>query len=176
MSEFEPRRAATVSFRCGAVALLVLLAAAPALAASALDRTQSDHMAPPPPDGNLPIAPPIVQYALPPQWMTIRSKEDWRKAGKFEKELSKDCAALRFNEISPLRFRAYFKGEVMGVAFGHGLNLRDPGKKADRKKIYLFHNGDSTGCTVQSMDNQDPRVNPAAGQATTPTGSGFKKY
>lgn len=170
MSGFDaPIKAAL--WLCG----LTLLGAAPALA-GALERTEQGHMAPPQPGASLPIAPPIVQYALPSQWMTIRSKEDWRKAGKFEKELSKECAALRFNEIEPMRFRAYYKGEVLGVAFGHGLNLNDPGKKADRKKIYLFRNGDSTGCTVQSMDNQDPRVNPAGNQAATPAAGGFKKY
>ena len=160
-----------VLWLCG----LTLLGGTPALA-GALERTEPGHQAPPQPGSSLPIAPPIVQYALPSQWMTIRSKEDWRKAGKFEKVLSKDCAALRFNEIEPMRFRAYYKGEVLGVAFGHGLNLHDPGKKADRKKIYLFRNGDSTGCTVQSMDNQDPRVNPAGTQAGTPAAGGFKKY
>ncbi|PWC57546.1 hypothetical protein TSH7_21625 [Azospirillum sp. TSH7] len=170
MSGFDaPVKAAL--WLCG----LTLLGVTPALA-GALERTEPGHQAPPQPGSSLPIAPPIVQYALPSQWMTIRSKEDWRKAGKFEKDLSKDCAALRFNEIEPMRFRAYYKGEVLGVAFGHGLNLHDPGKKADRKKIYLFRNGDSTGCTVQSMDNQDPRVNPAGTQAGTPAAGGFKKY
>ncbi len=170
MSGFDaPVKAAL--WLCG----LTLLGVTPSLA-GALERTEPGHQAPPQPGSSLPIAPPIVQYALPSQWMTIRSKEDWRKAGKFEKDLSKDCAALRFNEIEPMRFRAYYKGEVLGVAFGHGLNLHDPGKKADRKKIYLFRNGDSTGCTVQSMDNQDPRVNPAGTQAGTPAAGGFKKY
>lgn len=170
MSGFDARRKAAFCL-CG----LSLLGAAPALA-GALERTEPGHQAPPQPGTSLPIAPPIVQYALPSQWMTIRSKEDWRKAGSFEKELSKDCAALRFNEIEAMRFRAYYKGEVLGVAFGHGLNLHDPGKKADRKKIYLFRNGDSTNCTVQSVDNQDPRVNPAGNQAATPAAGGFKKY
>jgi hypothetical protein len=170
MSGFDARCTAAFCL-CG----LSLLGAAPALA-GALDRTEPGHQAPPQPGTSLPIAPPIVQYALPSQWMTIRSKEDWRKAGSFEKELSKDCAALRFNEIEAMRFRAYYKGEVLGVAFGHGLNLHDPGKKADRKKIYLFRNGDSTNCTVQSVDNQDPRVNPAGNQAATPAAGGFKKY
>ncbi|MBY6262841.1 hypothetical protein EI613_13130 [Azospirillum sp. 412522] len=170
MSGFDGRSLAAC-WVCG----LSLLGAAPALA-GALERTEQGHQAPPQPGSSLPIAPPIVQYALPSQWMTIRSKEDWRKAGTFEKELSKDCAALRFNEIALMRFRAYYKGEVLGVAFGHGLNLHDPDKKADRKKIYLFRNGDSTGCTVQSVDNQDPRVNPAGNQAATPAAGGFKKY
>ncbi|CAO3351227.1 hypothetical protein [Azospirillum palustre] len=170
MSGFDVRFLAVLS-----LCALALPGAAPVLA-GALERTEPGHQAPLQPGGNLPIAPPIVQYALPSQWMTIRSKEDWRKAGTFEKELSKDCAALRFGEIEPMRFRAYYKGEVLGVAFGHGLNLRDPGKKADRKKIYLFRNGDSTNCTVQSMDNKDPRVNPAGNQAATPAAGGFKKY
>ncbi|BAI71085.1 hypothetical protein AZL_004470 [Azospirillum sp. B510] len=166
--------------RTAALAILALyglaLPAAPPALAGALERTEPGHQAPPAPGSSLPIAPPIVQYALPSQWMTIRSKEDWRKAGKFEKELSKECAALRFNEIEPMRFRAFYKGEVLGVAFGHGLNLHDPGKKADPKKIYLFRNGDATGCTVQSLDNQDPRVNPAGSPAGTPAAGGFKKY
>ncbi|WP_042696274.1 hypothetical protein [Azospirillum sp. B506] len=170
MCGFDLRRPAA-AWLCG----LMLLGAAPALA-GALERTEPGHQAPPQPGSSLPVAPPIVQYALPSQWMTIHSKEDWRKAGSFEKELSKDCAALRFNEIEPMRFRAFYKGEVLGVAFGHGLNLHDPGKKADRKKIYLFRNGDSTNCTVQSVDNQDPRVNPAGSQANTPAAGGFKKY
>ncbi|MBP2228172.1 hypothetical protein J2847_001454 [Azospirillum agricola] len=115
-------------------------------------------MAPVPPGRDLPIAPPLTKFPLPPQWMTIRSTQDWRKAGRFEKDLSKDCAARRFRELMPMRFRAFFKGEVLGVAFGHGLNLHDPQKKADRKLIYLFRNGNSTACTVQSMTNEDARV------------------
>ncbi len=137
-----------------------------------MDRTAPGHMAPVEPGRDLPIAPPMVHFAMPPQWMTIRSNEDWRKAGNFEKELSKDCAARRFREIESMRFRAFFQGEVLGVAFGHGLNLHDPGKKADRQMIYLFREGDSTACTVLSMSNQDPRVKGGAqGAAPTPTGT-----
>nr|WP_247887273.1 hypothetical protein [Azospirillum sp. SYSU D00513] len=136
----------------------MLLAAAPALAAGPLERTSPGHMAPVPPGSDLPIAPPLTHYALPPQWVTIRSKEDWRKAGRVEKDLSKACAARTFRERIPLRFRAIFGNEVLGVAFGHGLNLHDPKGKADRKLIYLFRNGDSTGCTVVSMTNQDARI------------------
>ncbi len=139
-----------------AAAFLILTS--PALARGALDRTEPGHQSPPPPGQDLPIAPPVVQFPPPPEWMTIRSTQDWRKAGKFEKELSKDCAARRFHEVMPMRFRAYFKGEVLSVAFGHGLNLYDPKKKADRKLIYLFREGDSTACTVQSMTNQDARL------------------
>jgi hypothetical protein len=135
-----------------------LLLASPVLAAGVIDRTDPGHLSPLPPGRDLPIAPPVVQYPLPPEWMTIRSTQDWRKAGKFEKDLSKECAARRFNEVVPMRFRAFFKGEVLSVAFGHGLNLYDPKKKADRKLIYLFRDGDSTACTVQSMTNQDARL------------------
>lgn len=141
-----------------AVAALLLLAAGPAAAKGPLERTAPDHMAPVPPGRDLPMAPPITSFALPPQWVTIRSTQDWRRAGKFEKELSRDCTARRFCEIMPLRFRAYFKGEVLGVAFGHGLNLYDPKKKADRKLIYLFRDGDATNCTVLSITNEDARV------------------
>ncbi|CAO3414429.1 hypothetical protein [Azospirillum doebereinerae] len=137
-----------------------------------MDRTEPGHLSPVPPGRDLPIAPPLVAYPLPPQWMTIRSTEDWRKAGKFEKDLSKDCAARRFRELIPMRFRAYFKGEVLSVAFGHGLNLYDSGRKADRKLIYLFRNGNSTACTVQSMTNQDARLLNDAQPATPPGGAG----
>ena len=142
----------------GAFAVALLLCAVPALAAGPLERTGPGHMAPLPPGSDLPIAPPLLHYPLPPQWVTIRTKEDWRKAGRVEKDLSKACAARSFRERIPLRFRAIFRNEVLGVAFGHGLNLHDPKGKADRKLIYLFRNGDSTGCTVVSMTNQDARL------------------
>ncbi|AWK87942.1 hypothetical protein DEW08_09345 [Azospirillum thermophilum] len=130
-------------------------------------------MAPVPPGRDLPLAPPITSFALPPQWVTIRSTQDWRRAGRFEKDLSRDCAARRFRELMPLRFRAYFKGEVLGVAFGHGLNLHDPQKKADRKLIYLFRDGDATSCTVLSITNEDARVLNDA-QPETAAGAGAK--
>lgn len=131
----------------------------PALAQSPLNRTESGHQPPVPPGGyDLPLSPPVVRYPVPPQWVTIRSTQDWRKAGRFEKALSDLCAARKFREVMHLRYRAIFKGDVLGVAFGHGLNLHDPGKKADRKRIYLFRNGDVTGCTVVSIANEDLRV------------------
>lgn len=156
------------------VAIAGLCFAAPALAAP-LDRTEPGHLPPVPPGGyDLPLSPPVVQFPLPPQWAIIKSTQDWRRAGKFEKDLSRDCAARRFREITPLRFRAFFQGEVLGVAFGHGLNLHDPNKRADRKLIYLFRDGDSTGCTVLSLTNGDARVlNDAQpqGQAKAPYGA-----
>ncbi len=139
--------------------LAALAVAAPAAARSPLDRTDERHLPPVPPGGyDLPLAPPVVRFPLPPQWVTIRSTQDWRRAGRFEKKMSDACAARAFRERMPMRFRAFFKGEMLGVAFGHGLNLVDSRKLADPKRIYLFRNGDSTACTVVSITNEDARV------------------
>jgi len=135
--------------------------------AEPLQRTDPQHLAPVPPGGyDLPLAPPVVRFPLPPQWVTMRSDLDWRKAGRIDKKLSEACAARSFRELQPLRFRAVFKGEVLGVAFGHGLNLYDPDKQADRKMIYLFRNGDSSSCVVVVMQNEDLRVLQEAGASS----------
>ncbi|WP_448202505.1 hypothetical protein [Azospirillum sp. sgz302134] len=139
--------------------MTVVFMAHPTHAQSPLNRTEEQHLSPVPPGGyDLPLAPPVVRYPVPPQWVTIRSTQDWRRVGRFEKKLSDACAERRFRELLPLRYRAVFKGEILGVAFGHGLNLYDSKKLADRKRIYLFRNGDSTGCTVVSITNEDLRV------------------
>ena len=151
-------------------ALLAILALiGPALAGPPMERTDPQHLAPLPPGGyDLPLAPPLVHFPMPPQWVMVRPKEDWRKAGTFDKKLSDACAARKFVEKQGLRFRASFKGEVLGVAFGHGLNLYDPGKLADPKMTYLFRNGDSTYCAVLKMRNEDRAVSGApAGTPTT---------
>lgn len=127
--------------------------------AAPVQRTDPNHLPPVPPGGyDLPLAPPVVRFPLPPQWVTIRANQDWRKTGTIDKGLSAACAARSFREVQPLRFRAIFKGEVLGVAFGHGLNLHDSDKRADRKMIYLFRNGDSSACVVLAMRNEDLRV------------------
>ncbi|WP_051340552.1 hypothetical protein [Azospirillum halopraeferens] len=137
----------------------LLLLAAPAARSGPLERTDPGHMAPLPPGGyDLPLSPPVMRFPLPPQWVTIRVNQDWRTAGRIDKELSKACAERRFRELLPMRFRAIFKRDVLGVAFGHGLNLRDEGKLADPRMIYLFRNGDSTGCIVVAMTNEDARL------------------
>ena len=142
-----------------AITAFLLLTVLPASAKGPLERTDEQHLSPVPPGGyHLPLSPPVVQYPLPPQWVTIRSTQDWRTAGRVEKKLSDACAARTFREQVPLRFRAVFKGDVLGVAFGHGLNLVDTKQLADRKLIYLFRNGDSSGCTVVSITNEDLRV------------------
>jgi hypothetical protein len=152
-----------VSVRFPVLVACAALAAAPALAGP-LERTRPMHQAPPPPNGyNLPLSPPVMHFPMPPQWLAIKSDVDWRKAGTFDKKLSDACAARKFTEKFPIRFRAAYKGEILGVAFGHGLNLADPGKLADPKMIYLFRNGDSTQCGVLKMPNDDPQV---TGKAT----------
>lgn len=144
------------------IAACAALLAVPA-GAGPLERTDPQHLAPLPPGGyDLPLSPPVVRFPLPPQWLTIRSDQDWRKAGTFDKKLSDACANRNFVQKQELRFRAVFKGEVLGVAFGHGLNLYDPGKLADPKMIYLFRNGNSTQCGVLKMLNEDRAVSGAA--------------
>lgn len=145
--------------RFGLVLAVLLGVSGAASADPPLQRTDPQHLRPVPPGGyDLPLAPPVMRYPLPPQLVVIRADQEWRKAGKVEKKLSDACAARSFREVAPLRYRAIFKKDVLGVAFGHGLNLHDPDKLADRKMIYLFRNGDSTGCIVVAMNNEDLRV------------------
>lgn len=145
------------------VTLCTALLAGPALAAS-IERTDPQHLRPIPPRGyDLPLSPPVVRYPLPSQYVTIRKDKDWRKAGRFDRELSTACAQRRFTEDRRMRFRAVFKGEILGVAYGNGLNLRDPEGLADPSMIYLFRNGDSAGCSVlktTSLDDPPPAAAP----------------
>lgn len=144
---------------------VLILTATPTLAAGPLETTSPGHMPPVPPGGyELPLSPPVVRFPLPPQWVTIQSQEDWRKSGaKVNKKLSAACALGRFSELLPLRYRAVFRRDVFGVAFGHGLNLSDPDRLARRDMIYLFRDGDSTNCMVAEMTNRDARVLAEAG-------------
>ena len=144
-----------------AVAIAILSAAAgSALAQTQLDRSQPGHLPPVPPGGyELPLAPPVMRFPLPPQWVVINSKLDWRKfGGKINKKLSDACTLGQFGERLRMRYRAVFQRDVFGVAFGHGLNLIDFKKLADRKMIYLFRNGDSTACQVLEMTNRDAQL------------------
>lgn len=154
------------------LAAVALTGATAARSQTPLDRTEPGHQPPVPPGGyELPLAPPVTSFPLPPQYLFIRSKEDWRKAGKVDKDLSRACANRQFTERFPMQYRAIFQTDVLGVAFGHGTNLRDPKKLADRKKIYLFRNGDSTACLVLVIDNNDARLlnnDPAPGTQTGP--------
>lgn len=160
------------AFRPLRVFVLAAFLAAPVPAwAGPLERTDPQHLAPVPPGGyDLPLAPPVVRFPMPAQWVTIKSDLDWRKAGTFDKTLSEACALRKFTQRSPMRFRAIYKGEVLGVAFGHGLNLNDSGKLADPKMIYLFRNGDSTQCSVLKTPNLDTAVSGAAASSTSTSG------
>ncbi|CAK0750659.1 Secreted protein [Azospirillaceae bacterium] len=123
-------------------------------------RTNSEHQRPVPRLGGMAINrdsyPPKV--ALPAQIVILDRKKEWRNSGKVDQKLSQACAEGMFDEIVPKYYRAIFKDGVLGVAFGHGLNLRDEKKLADPKKVYLFVSGDTTGCTVLVLPNKDPRV------------------
>ena len=142
-----------------AIAAALAMAVVPA-AAAPMDKTAPGHMAPVPPGGyELPLAPPVMRFPLPPQWVVIKSEQDWRKAGgRINKKLSDACALGHFGERLPMRYRAVFQRDVFGVAFGHGLNLVDAKKLAERKMIYIFRNGDSTACQVMEMTNQDAKA------------------
>jgi hypothetical protein len=141
-----------------AAAVAAAVTATPAGAGGPITRTEPGHLAPIPPGRDLPLLPPVVPYPPPPQLVFLRTGEDWWKAGKIEKDLSRACAARDFRELLPMRYRAVFKTDILGVAFGHGVNLYDPDKRGKRKLIYLFRHGDSTDCTVVSMTNRDARV------------------
>ncbi|WP_180286224.1 hypothetical protein [Azospirillum oleiclasticum] len=174
------------STRVAALAAFALLSTTAAAQQPPLTRTEPGHQPPVPPGGyQLPLAPPVTKFPLPPQYVVIRSTQDWRKAGKVDKDLSRACANREFTQLFPMQYRAIFQTDVLGVAFGHGTNLRDPKKRADRRKIYLFRNGDSTACVVLAMDNEDLRLlndNPAAGDrqgpgappARPPAGGGYR--
>ena len=145
---------------------LALLSAAAAAADSPMIRTDQGHLRPPPGPGSGAALSPgpgeRPRWALPPEVVINKPKDSWRKAGKFDKKLTDACSAGEFREYTPMRFRAQFQDDVLGVAFGHGLNLYDPKRQADRKQIYFFRFGESSGCLVLSTPNKDPQITGAA--------------
>ncbi len=139
------------------LALALLLLALPADAGEP-QRTRPGHMAPPAEDD-----PHFEQYRLMmlpkrPQVVARDKTKDWHKAGKPDKELTKACRAGRFHEREYLLFRAIYKEDALGVAFGHGLNLVDPDHKAKADTIYLFWQGGTAMCQVLTTANLDPRA------------------
>jgi hypothetical protein len=90
--------------------------------------------------------------------VVVRSKAEWRNGGTLDKAATAACRSGRLGEITPMLYRAVFSDDVLGVAFGYGLNLHDPDHKADPKKIYLFRFDGLTSCQVLTMPNPDPRV------------------
>ena len=57
-----------------------------------------------------------------------------------------------------MRFRAIYGNGILGVAFGYGLNLVDPDGLARPDMVYLFRNGNSSGCSVLATPNRDPML------------------
>lgn len=85
----------------------------------------------------------------------------WREAGTIDADLSNACRRQVFRLRRPMRFRATFEDGILGVAFGHGLNLVDREGLADPAMTYYFRNANSTACLVLRTPNQDPRVQAA---------------
>ncbi|MEI6986129.1 MAG: hypothetical protein WCK65_08375 [Rhodospirillaceae bacterium] len=146
-------------FRALVVSLVMALVMAVALpvakVAAEQVRTDPHHMRAPPDD--------VSGYdrQTPQRWyrpalVALRAKTEWRKAGKVDRDLSNACAAGRFKEVSPMQYRAIYSDDVLGVAFGHGLNLFDPERKAKPGSVYLFRFGGSTACQVLTTKNLDP--------------------
>ncbi|MBI1207204.1 MAG: hypothetical protein GC191_07935 [Azospirillum sp.] len=100
----------------------------------------------------------MVGQPMPPQVVINSPNTPWRQGGAINKALGAACAAHEFNERVPMRYRAFFKDGVLGVAFGHGRNLVDPRGQADRRMIYLFLRADSTACIVIEVPNTDPNA------------------
>jgi hypothetical protein len=122
-------------------------------------RTDPHHLTPPPSDA------PTSDNTAPQLWpkrpqVVLRAQTPWSKGGKIDRALSEACRNGRFRERTPMLFRAMFTDDVLGVAFGHGLNLRDLDHKGRTDTIYLFRFGDSTACTVLTLPNRDPAAAP----------------
>jgi hypothetical protein len=146
------------------LALAVVLAL-PAAAGTPV-RTQPNHL--PPLDGDGAGSDRLTVQRWPkPAQVVIRDKDEWRKAGTVNKDLSLACRAGRFTERLPMMYRAVFPDDVLGVAFGHGLNLKDLDHKAKGNLIYLFRFGATNACVVLTKPNPDRS---AATPAATPGG------
>ncbi len=124
--------------------------------AEPLVRTDPQHLVPLP-DDPLSDHQPLQRWSVPTQ-VVLRSPGEWRKGGRRDAAATMACRAGRFNERTPMLYRAMFSDGVLGVAFGTGLNLYDPDHKADPKAIYLFQFDDLNNCAVLTMPNQDPRL------------------
>lgn len=120
-------------------------------------RTDPGHVPPLPDSASRGVVPP-VWYPFVPRLVSRQADQDWRAAGRVDKELSAACRRGEFREYAPNRFRAVFRDGMLGVAFGHGMNLVDTGKRADPGLIYYFRDSNTTGCLVLSANNPDPEL------------------
>ncbi len=165
--------AAFTQWRCGsppvprtapALALLAGILAFCAAAQADPVQTNPGHLAPPAADdphfeqNRLTLSPKKSQVVI------RDAKKEWRKAGKLDKALTAACRAKRFREREYLLFRAIYKDSTLGVAFGHGLNIYDPDRKAKPGMIYLFWQGGTTACEVLTTANLDPNATKPAGK------------
>ena len=82
----------------------------------------------------------------------LTSRSPYWKVGERDDALSRACALSRFNMQEPERLVARFVGkegpEVLGIAKGSGLNLRDPDRRAKPAEDYFFRNHGTTACEV----------------------------
>jgi len=144
--------------------VLALLAIAPPAAADIarppLARSAAGHLLPVPrvlPFTPLP-APPLPLMEEQPGAILVRKVEGGMETlGKLDKNLSQACQAGLFKEIKPSKMIAVARKGVLGVAFGHGLNLVDPMRMANRSKVYYFQNASTSLCMVRVGDNWDER-------------------
>ena len=141
--------------------MIPLLLAGPAVAAEPA-RTDPGHLHPPPDDPPTADQTALMWWPKKPQ-VVLRSKKEWHTAGKIDRALSQACSNHSFTERVYMAYRAVFADDVLGVAFGHGLNLFDPAHKAKPDQIYLFRFGGTTGCLVLTTRNLDPAAAPGTG-------------
>jgi len=82
----------------------------------------------------------------------VRSDHPYWDVGDMDPDLSRLCATGKFNEIVINRYVARFSGtkgaDVLGIAKGTGLNLKDPGHKALKSEDYFFYQDGSSSCAV----------------------------
>jgi hypothetical protein len=84
--------------------------------------------------------------------VVITSSAPYWKVGKKDDKLSRACALGRFGLAEPEWLVARFIGkqgaDVLGVAKGSGLNLRDPDHLAKPTEDYFFRQHGTTSCEV----------------------------